>query len=318
MMRLVARALLLACIAAIAIPRAMTVGAAPPGAAAPDPSTLLLAPGDLPPGYLRDDAVENADATARTAAYGASIMSSSFAAYRRRDGAVVQHVALLRGRADAATLLAREAAAVGGTHSAARLTIAVPPGTPTPLAYQQRGTRGELWVMALFAAGPYATVVGAYDKGDEQASIDLVRRLVPMLGARLRAAAGRTPDPTPPRATARTTLRIVALVTTTRDKRAASTVPPRGTLYWRAVWRIGRPPRGARETVRETVWRGKAVLYSNGFADAPYEGDNEADDHLALPGLAPGRYNVTIAVTVGRLSAGATRAFRVVAPATPG
>lgn len=317
------RALALACVAgmasihlAAASPAPLASARAPlPAPPAPDPRSLLLGPGDLPRGYVSDDALENADATARTAAYSASVVSSSFAAYRRRTGAVVHYVALLRGQAGAALVLRREGAAVARTREAAALTLAGRRGGAPWLAYQQRGTRGAAWVMAARAAGPYVTVVGAYAGEGEQTAIDLVQRLTAVVDARLLAAAARVPAQPPARGAAiRLALRVTALVTTTRDQRAAGVFRPHSTLYWRTMWRIEHPPRGARETVRETVWQGKRVLYSNNLADRPYDGDNEADDHLLLPGLAPGRYNVTVVVWIGRLSAYATRAFRVVAP----
>ncbi len=295
------RALALACVAgmasihlAAASPAPLASARAPlPAPPAPDPRSLLLGPGDLPRGYVSDDALENADATARTTAYSASVVSSSFAAYRRRTGAVVHYVALLRGQAGVVLVLRREGAAVARTREAAALTLAGRRGGAPWLAYQQRGTRGAAWVMAA----------------------DLVQRLTAVVDARLLAAAARVPAQPPARGAAiRLALRVTALVTTTRDQRAAGVFRPHSTLYWRTMWRIEHPPRGARETVRETVWQGKRVLYSNNLADRPYDGDNEADDHLLLPGLAPGRYNVTVVVWIGRLSAYATRAFRVVAP----
>jgi len=282
----------------------------------PAPATLLLTAGDLPPGYLADDAIENADATARTAAYSTTVMSSSFSAYRQQDRAVVQYVALLRTRAGATAFLAREGAAVDHTSGAARVTLTTGPQAGPSLTYQQRGTRGEEWVMAALAAGPYVTVLGAYDKGGEQAAIDTLQQLVVIANTRLRLAATRVPDPQPAKASPAPTvpaLEVFGLVTTTRYGRASDVFHPHSTLYWRAIWRVKRPPRGARETIRETVWQGKRVLYRNGVTDTPYSGVNEADDHLTLPTLAPGYYNVTIAVAIGRLSTQVTHTFHVVA-----
>ncbi len=281
----------------------------------PAPTTLLLTAGDLPPGYLADDAIENADATARTAAYSATIMSSSFGAYRQQDRAVVQYVALLRTRADADAFLTREGAAVDHTSGAARLTLMMGQQAGPPLAYQQRGARGEEWVMAALTAGPYVAVLGAYDKAGEQAAIDLLRQLVSVAGARLRLAATQAPDPRPARAAPSpivSTLRVIGLVTATRYGRASDVFRPRSPLYWRATWRIERPPHRARETIRETVWQGKRVFYRNSVTDTPYGGVNEADDHLTLSALAPGHYNVTVVVTIGRLSSYATHTFHVV------
>ncbi len=322
MMGLVARALMSACAVyaacALAHPLVAAPAATAPPSTPPPPAqglasaSLLLAPSDLPPGYISDDALENADATARTGAYGSLIVSSRFAGYRRREGAVVHYVALLHSQAGAALFLAHEAAAVGRTREAAPLTLAVAHGAGALLAYQQRGTRGEEWVMAAWTAGPYATVMGVYAGEGEQPAIDLLQRLVAVAYARLRIAAARIPAPAPMPATpARPSLRVVTLVTTTRDKRPSDVFRPRSPLYWRALWRVEGPTRGVRETVRETVWQGKKTFYSNSLADMPYSGDNEVDDHLLLANLAPGHYNVTVVVTIGRLSAYATHTFHV-------
>ncbi len=310
----------LACVVAV-VPLAaapLAAGQAPaPVRSAPAPLSLLLWQGDLPPGYVPDDALENADATARTAAYGGIVMSSSFVGYRRRDAAVVHYVALTRGRTEAALLLAHEREAVLRTRDAAPLTLglAARAGDGAVLAYQARGARGGAWVMAAFSSGPYVTIVGAYAGADEQAALDLVRRFVAVAAARLQGAAARIPLHTPAtKAPTRPALRVISLATTTRDRRATDAFRPHSPLYWRAVWQVTSPPHGARETLRETVWQGRKVLYSNSLADAPYNGDNEADDHLLLPGLAPGHYNVTVVVSMGRLSAYATHTFHVVAP----
>ena len=54
--------------AAIAILILLAGGWVPAGGAGvPGPVALLLAPADLPPGYVRDDALENADARQRAA-----------------------------------------------------------------------------------------------------------------------------------------------------------------------------------------------------------------------------------------------------------
>ena len=169
--------------------------------------------------------------------------------------------------------------------------------------------------MAALTAGPYVAVLGAYDKAGEQAAIDALRRLVVIANTRLRLAATRVPDPQPARASRAPTvpaLEVVGLVTTTRDGRASDVFHPRSPLYWRMTWRVKRPPRGARETIRETVWQGKRVFYRNSVTDTPYGGVNEADDHLTLSALAPGHYNVTVVVTIGRLSSYATHTFHVV------
>src|SRR5919202_5917472 len=104
---------------AIAIVILLAVGWVPAGGAgAPDPAALLLAPADLPPGYVRDDALENADATARSTAYADLITASAFMGYRTEHAAVVQYVARLRRWADATTFLAGEGAAVAHSHNA--------------------------------------------------------------------------------------------------------------------------------------------------------------------------------------------------------
>jgi hypothetical protein len=56
------------------------------------------------------------------------------------------------------------------------------------------------------------------------------------------------------------------------------------------------------------------VLYRNGLTDRPFGGDNVLRDHLLLRAAAPGTYNVSVSVTIGRLSARATHTFRVIAP----
>ncbi len=322
-------ALLIGTLSAIPRPPTLTAGQsrqrapAPPGGThsrqalpPPAPTTLLLTASDLPPGYRADDAIENADATARTTAYSTTVMSSSFGAYRQKDRAVVQYAARLRTRADADAFLTREGAAVDHAVGAARLTLTTGGQAGAPLAYQQRGARGEEWVMAALTAGPYVAVLGTYDKGGEQAAIDALQRLVVIANTRLRLAATRVPDPQPARASRAPTvpaLEVVGLVTTTRDGRVSDVFHPRSPLYWRMTWRVERPPRGARETIRETVWQGTRILYRNGVTDTPYSGANEADDHLTLPALATGRYNVTVAVAIDHLSAQATHTFRVVA-----
>src|SRR5919199_3588022 len=200
---------------AIAIVILLAAGWVPAGGAgAPDPPKLLLAPADLPPGYVRDDALENADATARSQAYAGLIVASAFMGYRAEHAAVVQYVARLRRRADAATFLAGERDAVNHSRAVQRLTLPATYGDPGTLAYQARGSRGEEWTIVVFAEGPYVTMLGAYNVAGEQAALDEVQQLAALLAARLRAAAARAPDPTPtpvPHAQPRPGLRIITL-----------------------------------------------------------------------------------------------------------
>jgi hypothetical protein len=270
---------------------------------------LLLAPRDLPAGYVSDDALENADATARTRAYPDLVAQSAFAGYRGAHAALVQYVARLRSRAAVAPFLAGEGAAVDRTRGAARVTLAARYGDRPALAYQVRGSRGEEWVVAVFADGPYVAMLGAYDAAGEQRAIDTLQRLAALADARLRAAAAHAPDPAP---RPEPPLRIVSLVTTTRQGRAAGVFRPHSPVSWRVVWRLARVSRGAREMLREWVWRGKTTLYRNSLTDRPFAGDNVLIDGLRLGGVTPGTYDVT----VGRLTARATRAFQVV-PARP-
>src|SRR2546421_12729110 len=128
--------------AAIAILILLAAAWAPAGGAgAPAPASLLLAPADLPPGYVRDEALENADATARSQAYAALMVASAFLGYRAEHAAVVQYVARLRRRNDAATFLAGERDAVNHSRTVQRLTLPATYGDPGTLAYQARGSR---------------------------------------------------------------------------------------------------------------------------------------------------------------------------------
>src|ERR671937_2323034 len=182
------------------------------GAGAPGPPALLLAPADLPPGYVRDDALENADATARSRAYADLIVASAFIGYRTEHAAVVQYVARLQRRAEAATFLAGEGAAVDRSRDTQRLPLPAAYGDAGTLAYQARGSRGKEWTIVVFAEGSYVTMLGAYDAAGEQAALDELQHLAALLDARLRAAAARAPDATPtraPRVQPRRALRIL-------------------------------------------------------------------------------------------------------------
>src|SRR5437870_10388654 len=115
------------CATTIAIVILLARGLAPAGGAgAPGPASLLLVPADLPPGYVRDDILENADASARSRAYAGLITASAFMGYRTEHAAVVEYVARLRRRADATTFLAGEGAAVDRSRDAQRLTLPAP------------------------------------------------------------------------------------------------------------------------------------------------------------------------------------------------
>ena len=276
---------------------------------APDPAALLF----LPPGSVRDDALENADATARNAANAPLVAASAFAGARTENSAMIQYVARLHRRADAAPFLAAETAAVGRTREADRLTPPARYGDSAMLAYQERGSRGQEWVMLLFAAGPYVTMLGVYDAAGEQAALDTLQRLAALMDTRLRDAARRAPDPPVLRPRPEQPLRLISLLTTTRQGRRDDLFRPHSAVYWRAVWRVGHIPKGARETLREVVWRGKSALYRNGLTDRPFSGDNGVVDHLQLRAAAIGAYNVTLTITIGRLSAHATHTFRVAA-----
>src|SRR2546430_911399 len=159
-------------------------------------------------------------------------------------------------------------------------------------------------------------MLGTYDAAGEQAALDELQQLAAILDSRLRAAASLAPDPTPtpaPRQQPRPALRILALTTSTQHGRPSSVFGPHSAVYWRIVWRVGYVTRSARETLREWVRRGRAVLYSNGLTDRPLTGDNALVDHLQLNAATAGRYSLTVSITIGRLSSRATRSFQVVA-----
>ncbi len=288
----------------------------------PMPATLLLLPTDVPPGYVSDDVLENADATARNEGDAPLVVVSAFAGYRGARQAVVDYVALLRRRQDLPAFVAAEAAAVTHSRAAARITLDGTYGDAAVLAYQERGSHGEEWAVVVFGDGPYARVVGAYDAAGEQASITLLQEMAGIADRRLRAAALQAPPapPTPPTQPSRGTTvaslapRIVSLVTTTGRGRPSDAFRPRGTVYWRALWRIGAVGPTARETLADTVTARSSttVLYRNGVRDRPFAGDNTASDHLRLNGAAPGSYTVTFTVTIGHATAHATHTFRVV------
>lgn len=312
-MRDIARTLLATSCLAIAMASAPAHGATVPGT--PGPSSLLLTPADLPTGYVTDGALENADATARSSAYRALIVASAFAGYRAAHAGVVHYVARLRDRASVALLLAREVDAVSRERGAARITLSGHYGDAATLAYQQRGARGEEWVLVVFGDGPFVTTLGAFDGAGEQAAIDLLQHLAPVVDARLRAAARQATTPTvtpshvPP-------LALTSLQTRTRQGRPTDLFRPRSAVYWRAMWQVGTLPRGARETLRDWVRRGKTLLYSNRVTDRPFGGDNTVIDHLQLHSAAPGRYSVTMTITIGRRSVRTTHDFWVAAAPT--
>ncbi|HKC75725.1 MAG TPA: hypothetical protein VKF37_16230 [Chloroflexota bacterium] len=307
---------------AITIVILLAAGSVPAGGAgAPDPTALLLAPADLPPGYVRDDALENADATARSQAYADLIVACAFRGYRTEHAAVVQYVARLQRRADATTFLAGEGAAVAHSRDAQRLTLPATYGDAGTLAYQARGSHGAEWTIVVFAVGSYVTMLGAYDAAGEQAARDQLQHLAVLLDARLRAAAALAPDPTPtpaPRVQLRPALRILTLATSPRSGHPSNVFQPHSAVYWRVVWRVGDVTKSMRETLREWVWHGRSLLYSNGLTDRPFSGDNALIDHLQLGGAAAGSYSITVSITIGRLSARATRSFQVAAARSKG
>jgi hypothetical protein len=302
---------------AIAIVILLAAGWGPAGGAgAPDPAALLLAPADLPPGYVRDDTLENADATARNQTYADLIVASAFMGYRTERAAVVQYVARLQRRADATTFLVGEGAAVDRSRDAQRLTLPAAYGNAGTLAYQVRGSRGEEWTIVVFTGGAYVTMLGAYDAAGEQVALDQLQHLAALLDARLRAAAALAPDPTPtpaPREKPQPGLRILTLATSTRSGHPSSVFQPHSAVYWRVVWRVGDVARSMRETLREAVWHGRSLLYSNGLTDRPFGGNNALIDHLQLGSAAAGGYSITVSITIGRFSARATRSFQVAA-----
>jgi hypothetical protein len=106
---------------------------------------------------------------------------------------------------------------------------------------------------------------------------------------------------------------LTSLQTRTRQGRPTDLFRPRSAVYWRAVWRVGALPRGARETLRDWVRRGKTLLYSNSVTDRPFGGDNAVVDHLQLHSAVLGRYSVTVAVTIGQRTVRATHDFWVAA-----
>lgn len=283
-----------------------------------DPAMLLVVPADLPAGYIGDDMLENADATARGRAYDALIAASAFAGYRTARAAVVQYAARLRGRPDVPAFLAGEAAAVDRTRNAARLTLPDTYGDAGDVAYQARGARGEEWTVIIFADGPYVTMLGAYAAAGEQAAVDTLRQLAALVERRLRAAAAAnaptptaTPTALPIHASA---LQITALFTTTGRGHPTGRFKPHSTVYWHAVWRVAYVAASAREVLREWVRKDSSALYSNGLTDRVFPGDNVLDDHLQLAGAVPGTYTITLSIAVGKLRARAACSFQVVAP----
>src|SRR5579871_1462548 len=128
------------------------------------PAALVITPSDLSAGFVRDDSIENADATARTMSYANLMLADAFVGYRTASAAVIQYVAQLRTRADVATFLDGESAAVDGDRNATRITLPVGLGDRQAIAYQVRGSRGTPWVLGIFSEGPYITTLGSYDE----------------------------------------------------------------------------------------------------------------------------------------------------------
>ncbi len=296
------------------LPRSATAAI---GVPAPAPRSLLLLPADLPAGYVADAALENADATARTAAYAPIVAAEAFTGYRTRTTAIAHDVALLRTRADVALYLAHEAATLDRAHNAARLTLAGRYGDSGTLAYQERGTRGQDWVMATFADGRYVTTVGVYDAAGEESAIERAQGLAAAVDRRLRPA-GRLAGPSHVVGAigAGPLVRLLALATMNRSGRPGDTFRPRGVVYWRALWRVGRVHGGVRETVRVRVWQGKWTLYANSLTDLPFAGDNAVGSQLRL-GASPGPCRIAVTVTIDRHTVAATHTFYVT-PARPG
>lgn len=278
--------------------------------AAPAPATLLLTPADLPPGYVRDDALENADATTRSRAYSAIIASSAFIGYRTARAATVHYVARLRRRADAATFLSGEDTAAARSHGVDPLTLPSSFGRGRNVVFQARGTHGQEWVELIFADGPYVTVLATYDASGEQTAIDTLQRLGRLVDARLRAAATRAPDVPPAPA-----LRVVTLRTTTASGGTRDRFTPGSTIYFQLTWWFDHPPAGRRETVRVQLSHGHTLLYRNALTDRAFAGANTLADHIGLHGVAAGPYVLAVSITLGHLSAQATH--RLIVSATP-
>jgi len=311
-------ACILALTAAPVLPLLSRSTAAAIDAPAPAPRSLLLLPADLPAGYVADAALENADATARTAAYAPIVAAEAFTGYRTRTTAIAHDVALLRTRADVALYLAHEAATLDQAHNAARLTLAGRYGDSGTLAYQERGTRGQDWVMATFADGRYVTTVGVYDAAGEEPAIERTQGFAAAVDRRLRPAGRLATDPSHGVGAtgAGPLVRLLTLATMNRSGRPGDMFRPRGVVYWRALWRVGRVRAGVRETVRVRVWQGNRTLYVNSLTDLPFAGDNAVGSQLRL-GASPGPYRIAVTITIDRHTVVATHTFYVT-PARPG
>lgn len=277
------------------------------------PAALILTPADLPGGFVRDDSLENADATARTAAYATLMLSDVFVGYRNSSAAAVQFTALLRKRADAATYLDGESAAVDRDKSALRITLPVRLGDHGAITYQAHGLHGTPWVLAIFSEGPYITTLGAYDERGEQEAIDLLARVAATVDTRMKQAARTAPDPPPTHSpvAAHPAVRIMSLRTTTLSGRATDRFKPHSTVYWHLAWTITGVANSAPETVRETLSGGSKVLLANTLNDRGYAGANVLADHMQLDNAPAGSYTLSVTVSLAGRTATATHIFRV-------
>jgi hypothetical protein len=277
------------------------------------PAALVLTPSDLPVGYMRDDSLENADATARTTAYATLMLSDAFVAYRNSSAAVVQYVARLRSRADAVAYLNGESAAVDRDTSAIRITLPVHLGDHGSITYQAHGSHGTPWVLAIFSEGPYVTTLGSYSETGEQEAIDQLVKLAAVVDGRMRQAARTAPEPAPTRtpAAAHPAVRITSLRTTTLSGRAVDRFKPHSTVYWRLAWTIAGVANSAPETVRETLAQGSKVLLANALNDRGYAGANTLTDHMQLDNAPAGSYTLSVTIGLAGRTATATHTFHV-------
>jgi hypothetical protein len=277
------------------------------------PAALILTPADLPAGYVRDDSLENADATARTSAYAPLMLSNAFVAYRNSSAAIIQYVARLRSRADAIAYLDGESAAVDRDKSILHITLPIRLGDHGSITYQAHGSRGTPWVLAIFSEGPYVTTLGSYDESGEQDAIDLLARLAAPVDMRMQQAARTAPDPPPTRSPAapHPAVRVTSLRTTTLSGRAVDRFKPHSTVYWHLAWTITGVANSAPETVRETLSQGSKVLLASTLNDRGYAGANALTDHLQLDNAPAGSYTLAITIVIAGRAATATHTFRV-------
>ncbi len=277
--------------------------------AAPLPSALLLAASDLPVGSTEDDALANPGATALASAYAPIVAASAFSGFRAPGGAVVQTALVLRSPHDALALIAAETTAVGRTTGAALLTLDRRYGDDAPLAYTIRGTRRDHWAMTVVGVGADAVVLGVEGPGPlRQQTLTTLEHLAALVEARLRALGAR---PSRPPALG---LRVLTLATTSRDGWRSNAFHPRDIVYWHMAWQITTPAPATREQVYDAVALDGKTIYSNKLDDAAFVGENSADDHVTLPLGYTGRCVVSFYIRVGRASARAVHAFRVVLP----